>query len=245
MRLSGLAGVHSVAVDLDARTVAVTHDEPADAVLAALDELDLDSHLVDHRAASMLPSGASPEARTQRSALVVALLLNAAFFVVELAAGLVSGSMGLVADSIDMLADASVYGLSLVAVGRAVQGQKRLARSSGYVQLGLAVAGLVEVVRRVVVGEPAPDVVTMVVVSALALAANIIVLLVLRRARGEGAHLRAAWIFTSNDIKVNALVIAAALLVMATGRAAPDLVVGAVIFAIVAHGARRILRLSR
>lgn len=244
MRLSGLSGVHRVAVDLDARTVAVTHDHPTDTVLAALDELALGSSLVDDHA-PVLDGDARGDSRPQRAALMAALLINAGFFVAELAAGLVSGSMGLVADSLDMLADASVYALSLVAVGQAVDGQKRMARSSGYVQLGLAVVGLVEVLRRVVVGEPAPDVATMVVVSGLALVANIVVLLMLRRSRGEGAHLQAAWIFTSNDVKVNALVIAAGLLVAATGSATPDLVVGAVVFVIVANGARRILRLSR
>ena len=244
MRLSELTGVHRVAVDLDARSVAVTHDTSTDVVLAALDELALDSALIDDRGAPALDIDA-PDTRPQRSALLVALVINAGFFVAELAAGLISGSMGLVADSLDMLADASVYALSLVAVGQAVAGQKRMARASGYLQLALAVIGLAEVLRRVVVGAPAPDVATMVVVSGLALLANVVVLMVLRRARGEGAHMRAAWIFTSNDIKVNALVIVAALLVVATGSAAPDLVVGALVFGIVANGARRILRLSR
>lgn len=253
MRLSGLSGVHRVSVDLDARTVSVTHDHGSDVVLAALADLDLDASLVgeqidDHDDDMPAPPGSehvAGETSTQRAALRLALLINALFFAGELAAGLVSGSMGLVADSLDMLADASVYALSLAAVGRAVQGQKRLARASGYAQLALAVVGLAEVVRRAVVGEPAPDAVTMVVVSGLALVANVVVLLVLRRARGDGAHLKAAWIFTSNDIKVNVLVILAALLVTATGTAAPDLVVGAAVFAIVANGARRILRLSR
>jgi cation transport ATPase len=157
LRLSELTGVHRVAVDLDARTVAVTHDHPADVVLAALDELALDSSLVDDPAAQAIAGDAPRDTRPQRSALLVALVINAGFFVVELAAGLLSGSMGLIADSLDMLADASVYALSLVAVGQAVAGQKRMARVSGYVQLGLAVLGLIEVLRRVVVGEPAPD----------------------------------------------------------------------------------------
>jgi hypothetical protein len=42
-----------------------------------------------------------------------------------------------------MLADASVYALSLLAVGRVVAQQKRLAVLSGYLQMTLAVLGLV------------------------------------------------------------------------------------------------------
>lgn len=245
MHLAGCPGVHQVTVDLESRTVAVTHDGSPDAALALLHTLDLGSSLVSDRVAPASPSGTTDETRPQRRGLTLALVINAVFFVAELTAGLISGSMGLVADSLDMLADASVYALSLVAVGQAVARQKRLAAASGYLQLGLAVVGLVEVVRRVATGEPPPDVPTMIIVSGLALLGNIVVLAVLRRARGEAAHLQAAWIFTSNDIKVNVLVIVAALLVATTSSAAPDLVVGTLIFVIVANGARRILRLSR
>ena len=250
MRLSRRPDVRQVVVDLDARTVTITHDSPPTSVLEPLDELGLGCRLVSDAEVpdaevSAPPGRGDAQGTRQRRGLLVALGVNACFFVAELVAGLVSGSMGLVADSLDMLADASVYALSLVAVDQAVARQKRLAASSGYLQLTLALVGLAEVVRRVATDEPAPDARTMVVVSALALAANVVVLVVLRRERGGAAHMRAAWIFTSNDVAVNALVIAAALLVWTTGTAAPDLVVGTLVFLIVANGARRILRLSR
>lgn len=244
MRLAEMPDVQEVDVDLDTRTVTVSHDRPTDDLVAALDALGMGADPVsapDHPA----PSPPAGRSGAQRSALLVALAINAAFFVGELAAGLLSGSMGLLADSLDMLADASVYALSLVAVGQVVSRQRRLASASGYLQLTLAVVGLAEVLRRAVVGDPPPDVSTMLLISVLALAANIAVLLVLRRARDPGVHMQAAWIFTSNDVKANTLVIVAALAVAATESAIPDLVVGALIFVIVANGARRILRLSR
>lgn len=245
MHLAGRPDVHRVAVDLEDRTVIVTHDGSADSLLDRLHGLDLGASLVSDRAAAASRDGSAEGTRPQRAALTLALVINAGFFVAELTAGLISGSMGLVADSLDMLADASVYALSLIAVGQAVTRQKRLAAASGYLQLVLAIIGLTEVVRRVATGEPPPHVPTMIVVSGLALLGNIIVLAVLRRARGEAAHLQAAWIFTSNDVKVNVLVIVSAVLVTTTSSAAPDLIVGALIFLIVANGARRILRLSR
>jgi Co/Zn/Cd efflux system component len=58
-------------------------------------------------------------------------------------------------------------------------------------------------------------------------------------------HLEASWIFTANDIKVNSLVIAAAVGVIVTGSRIPDLVAGGSIFLVVANGARRILKISR
>lgn len=245
MALSARPAIHRVTVDLGARTVSATHDESSEAVLDALSKLGMGSRLVSDEGSAPPSLTAAADPRPQRVALIVALVINAGFFVIELTAGVISGSMGLVADSLDMLADTSVYALSLLAVGQAARRQRRLAATSGYLQLGLAVIGLAEVVRRVAIGEAPPDVTTIIVVSGLAMLANVVVLMVLRSAPGEAAHLQAAWIFTSNDIKVNSLVIVAALLVAATGSAGPDLVVGALVFLIVANGARRILALSR
>ena len=175
----------------------------------------------------------------------MALLINAGFFVGELTVGVVSGSMGLIADALDMGADASVYALSLLAVGTAAARKKQLARASGYLQLGLALVGLVEVIRRFVVDVELPDPTSMIVLSVLALVGNVVTLIVLHRVRSGEVHLQASWIFTANDIKVNALVIAAAIGVSLTDSAVPDLIAGAVIFVVVANGARRILGLSR
>jgi Co/Zn/Cd efflux system component len=181
----------------------------------------------------------------ERRALGLALAINAALFVAELGAGILAHSMGLVADSLDMLADASVYALSLFAVGHGTRRKRHLAAASGYLQLGLALVGLIEVSRRFLTSEPLPDPRVMIAVAAVALVGNVATLMLLRRARSQEAHFQASWIFTANDIKVNGLVIAAALVVLATGSATPDLVAGAVIFLIVANGARRILNLSR
>jgi Co/Zn/Cd efflux system component len=52
-------------------------------------------------------------------------------------------------------------------------------------------------------------------------------------------------IFTSNDIIINAGVIVAGLLVNWFNSAYPDLIIGAIVFVIVARGARRILQLSK
>ena len=246
MALDGVEGVGRLAFDLPARRLVVHHDGDAAPVTAALRSLGMGAR----RDGETAPAGDDVETAPteERGPLWIALVINAAFFVGELTAGLVSGSMGLVADSLDMLADALVYALSLLAVGGTVLRKKRLARWSGYLQASLAVFGLVEVVRRFAAAEAPPDVPTMIVVAALALVGNVATLLVLRKARGGGeaeAHVEASWIFTSNDVKVNGLVIASALVVWATASPVPDLVAGALIFVVVASGARRILTLSK
>lgn len=241
MALADLDGIEGVAVDLDAREVTVDHALEPSIVDAALQTLDLDTTYLDDHG----EMAAASDPRRERNALTIALVINAGFLVGELTIGLISRSMGLVADALDMGADASVYALSLVAVGAPTTRKKRLARSSGYLQFGLAFAGLIEVTRRFIADEGLPDTTSMIVVSVLALIGNIITLLVLQRVKSGEAHLQASWIFTANDIKVNALVIVAAVIVAVTDSATPDLIAGALIFAIVANGARRILRISR
>ena len=181
----------------------------------------------------------------ERYVLRWVLAINATFFVLELAAGLLARSMGLIADSLDMLADAAVYGLSLLAVGGAAARKARVATVSGYIQATLATIGFAEVVRRVLGFGGSPEGTTMIVVATLALGANSICLYLLNGVRSDGAHLRASQIFTANDIVINAGVIAAGGLVWYTDTRWPDLVVGAVVFAIVTRGALRILRLGR
>lgn len=241
MHLADVDSVRELRFDLDARRVQVWHEGEAAPVAEAMRTLGMGAKQAGETEADA-PLPEAEDAR-QRGPLAIALAINAAFFVGELTAGLIADSMGLVADSLDMLADALVYALSLAAVGGTALRKKRLARSSGYLQLGLALFGLIEVVRRFVTGDELPGVTVMLVVATLALIGNVVTLLVLRKAgRGE-AHVEASWIFTSNDIKVNGLVIASALVVWATGAAWPDLLAGAFIFAIVANGARRILKL--
>jgi Co/Zn/Cd efflux system component len=243
MRLDAVAGLRRVDIDLASRTVAVDHECSVGEIAAALDSLDLESTELDEET---LPGPASSvDPRRERRALLLALGVNAAFFFGEFITGVLARSLGLIADALDMGADASVYALSLFAVGRSATRKRRLAATSGYLQLGLAVVGLAAVVRRFLVDAEPPDVAAMVAMSLLALAGNIVTIVALRRVRSSDAHIQASWIFTANDIKVNLLVIVAAAAVAVTDSAAPDLIAGAVIFVIVANGARRILSISR
>jgi Co/Zn/Cd efflux system component len=178
------------------------------------------------------------EGRTLR----LLLAINAVLFAVELVAGWMAESAGLLADSLDMLADAAVYGIALYAAGRSPSLKLRAAHLSGALQLLLALGMLAEVARRAISGsEPEPPV--MILVSLLALAANVSCLLLVARHRHGGAHMKASFIFSANDVLANLGVIAAGALVAWTGSAVPDLVVGSVISALVLAGGVRILRL--
>jgi Co/Zn/Cd efflux system component len=242
MALGASPAVRSVDVDLQERAVVVLHDDGApQGLLELLLPLGYGARLLDSRdvAAGL---DVPPQGAGEQRALRLALLINAVMFVVEGASGLVAGSSALVADSLDMFADAAVYGLALYGAHLGASGQLRAARSSGVIQLVLGVAALVEVGRRLRVGgEPLSTV--MAVVAATALAANLTCLRLLSRHRGGGAHMKASWIFTTNDVVANLGVLVAALLVRVFDSAVPDLVVGTTIAIVVLHGAVRILRL--
>ena len=179
-----------------------------------------------------------------RRALLTILALNAAMFVVEVVAGWRVESMGLMADGLDMGADAAVYLLALLAVGASNDRKLRAARFAGRVQLLLAVLAILELARRALWGS-APEPPTMMGVSLLALAVNVTCLALLRRHREGEVHLQAAWIFSATDVQANIGVLAAGALVAYTGSAIPDLVIGLVVCWLVLRGAIRIGRRVR
>lgn len=180
----------------------------------------------------------------QRRVLIILLVINATMFVAELALGILADSSGLIADSLDMLADAFVYGLSLYAVGRAAEREIRAARLSGWFQILLACGVAVDVVRRIIFGSE-PVSALMMCVGAAALVANIACLMLISRHRAGGVHMRASWIFSTNDVLANLGVIAAGALVWATGLRWFDYAIGLAIFVLVLRGGLAILREAR
>jgi len=243
MALAGVEGVGRVEFDLPARRLVIVHAPSPDEVLARLEPLRLGAWIVGSEPADpVTETDAADDEAAERGALIALLAINGVMFVAEMAAGWWAQSTGLMADALDMLADAFVYGLSLYAVGRAARLQVRAAHVSGWLQMALALGAFSEVIRRFVTGsEPEPA--WMMAVSTVALAANVACLLLIARHRGGGAHMKASWIFSTNDVLANLGVIMAGGLVAWTGTRFPDLVIGTVIAAVVLTGAVRILRL--
>ncbi|MBX9767494.1 MAG: cation transporter, partial [Bdellovibrionales bacterium] len=100
-----------------------------------------------------------------------------------------------------------------------------------------------EVVRRFLFGgDPSP--LMMIGVSSVALIANVSCLLLLMKHRHGAIHMKASWIFSTNDVLANAGVIIAGILVYVFKTPWPDLIIGAIIAVIVARGALSILRIS-
>jgi len=146
----------------------------------------------------MSDRGSSEGREIERRTLVLLLSINGLMFVVELVVGWLAQSMGLLADSLDMLADAGVYTAALLAVGSTTRRKTHAALASGALQLVLAVGVAIEVVRRAVTGSE-PVSLLMIGISALALCANTACVLLLRKHRQGEIHMRASWIFSTTS----------------------------------------------
>ena len=177
----------------------------------------------------------------ERKMLLIVLGINAFMFVCELALGLLAESTGLIADSLDMFADAAVYSISLYAVGKSGSLKDTAARASGLVQVALALLVLVDVLLRFALGSE-PLSALMMGVGGIALIANSVCLSLIARHRDGGAHMRASLIFSMNDVIANVGVILSGALVWALGSRYPDLVIGLVIAVVVLRGGLRILK---
>jgi Co/Zn/Cd efflux system component len=242
MKLEGLTNVQSLEFDIPNRLLHVFHTDNNEQIFQRLDTLKFDTSILS---TASVDNFIIDKQNDERKTLWTVLLINFSFFAIEMATGLISNSMGLVADSLDMLADSIVYGLALIAVGGTVVRKKNIAKFAGYFQIILALIGFIEVIRRFIGGEKMPDFQTMIIVSIAALIANVICLYLLQKRRSKDAHMQASMIFTSNDIIINSGVITAGLLVNWLNSAYPDLIIGAIVFVIVARGAYRILQLSK
>jgi cation diffusion facilitator family transporter len=177
----------------------------------------------------------------QRHVFVLLLAINATMFWLEIVSGILANSTALMADSLDMLADAAIYGIALYAVGKPNSAKRAAALTSGIFQGVLGLLLVAEVIRRFLYGsEPASLV--MIAVGAAALAANISCLWLLRKQREGEVHVRASWIFTRTDALANLGTIFGGGLVLATRSALPDLIVGAAIALVVLYGSFEIVR---
>lgn len=188
--------------------------------------------------------GAQQGATVGRHPLLALVLLNDIMCAVELVAGWQAQSMGLVADGLDMGADAAVYLLALLAIGASGSRKLGAARFAGHVQLALAALAMLEVARRAIMGS-APEAPVMIGVSLVALAVNIVCLAILRRHRHGEVHLQAAWIFSATDVQANLGVLTAGVLVRVLHSPIPDLVIGLIVCWLVLRGALRIRRRIR
>jgi Co/Zn/Cd efflux system component len=176
-----------------------------------------------------------------RRALWVALVLNALMFAVELGASWASGSVSLLADSIDFFGDAGNYAISLAVLGMGLAARSKAALFKAACMGGFGLFVLGRAGWSLQAGV-APEPATMGAVGFVALAVNAGVALMLYRFRSGDANMRSVWICSRNDALGNVAVMLAALGVFGTGQAWPDLLVAGVMAVLALSGSWSVLK---
>jgi Co/Zn/Cd efflux system component len=179
-----------------------------------------------------------------RRILWIALLVNAAMFLVEVFASATSGSVSLLADAIDFFADAGNYAISLAVLSMAAVWRSRAAMLKAGTMLALGLFVLARAAWAAYSGA-VPEATTMGVVGLLALLANLGVAALLYAYREGDANMRSVWLCTRNDALGNVAVMLAALGVLGTGTAWPDLLVAALMASLAVHASWSIFRQAR
>jgi Co/Zn/Cd efflux system component len=177
----------------------------------------------------------------QSSILKIVLVINAVMFVVELIAGLLGHSVSLVADSLDMLGDALVYGFSLYVVARSSAMKAKAALLKGAIMAAFGIFVLGQAIYRIVFPQ-LPVFEAIGAIGLLALAANSMCFFLLWRHRADDINMSSVWLCSRNDIIANVSVLFAALGVWLTRSGWPDILVGLALAALFLRSALFVLR---
>ena len=177
----------------------------------------------------------------QRRVVGAVLWINVIMFLVEATAGLVSHSTALLADSVDMLGDAIVYGFSLYVIGRGSVWLGRAALLKGGIMAVFGIGVGVHVAFKTVYGL-VPTAGVMGAVGILALIANLSCLILLWQHRSDDINMQSAWVCSRNDVIGNTGVLLGALAVHLTGSPWPDILIGLLIAIIFVRSAVAIIR---
>ncbi|MCK0071227.1 cation transporter [Kordiimonas laminariae] len=175
--------------------------------------------------------------------LIVIIAINFGMFFVEFFGGLASGSMSLLADSLDFLGDSATYTISLIVIGMplAVRAKASLFKSLSLFAIAAWVLG--STLYRVFI-EGVPEALIMGTIGVAAFAANVISALLLLKYKDGDSNVRSVWLCSRNDAIGNLTVIVAASGIAATDAAWPDLVVAGIMGSLFIHSATRIVQQS-
>ena len=172
--------------------------------------------------------------------LWIVLAINAVMFLVEGWAGVLAHSTSLLADALDMLGDALVYGFSLLVLARSARWQAGAALAKGGFMLAFGLGVLGEALYKVF--HPVmPGVEMMGVVGGIALAANLVCFFLLYRHRGDNLNMSSTWLCSRNDLIANVGVLLAAggSYLLLSGW--PDIIVGGIIASLFLGSALNVL----
>jgi len=176
-----------------------------------------------------------------KRALWLVIAINAVMFAVEMYGGAMAGSQALKADALDFLADSATYGLSLWAIGRSLQTRSNAAIVKGVSLLLMGAWVFGSSIYQIFVMQ-VPVAPLMSIIGMMALAANVVSVLILVRYKDGDANVRSVWLCSRNDAISNIAVILAAGVVWYTQSAWPDLIVAIFMAGLFTSSAIQILK---
>lgn len=179
------------------------------------------------------------EAR-QKRVLIIVLAVNAATFLMVVAAAILARSSSLLSGGLDNLGDALTYALSLAVVGASAQSKARVALLKGLLILGAAIAVCAQIAWRLA-HPTVPLFETMGLAALLNLAANAWCLYLLSPFRHGDVNLASAWECSRNDVWEGFAVLAAAAGVWLFGAGWPDLVIAGALLVMFLRSSLRVL----
>jgi len=178
---------------------------------------------------------------SKRNILVWVLLINGAMFLIEGIYGWLAQSSALMADALDMLGDAAIFGFSLYVIRLDSIWQNRAGYIKGIIMALFSISVLIGAFYKLF-NPVVPEAFTMGGIGALALVANLICAILLLGFRDSDINMRSAWICSRNDVLANIGVLLAAWGVAWTGSSWPDLIVGVSISALILKSAIEVLK---
>ncbi|MCZ4564187.1 cation diffusion facilitator family transporter [Rhodococcus sp. IEGM 1401] len=197
-------------------------------------------HGHSHGVGGHSPAGAGPP-RSRVRKMVVALVVLVVFLVVEATVALAIGSLGLLADAGHMLTDVLGMSMGLIALMLARKGSAAAARTFGWhraevltaianavLLLGVAAFIMYEAISRI--GD-APEIpgVPLILTATAGLAANIVVMLLIRGDAKDSLAVRGAYMEVLADAVGSVGVLVAGVLMVVFGWTWADIVVGVLI----------------
>ena len=162
-----------------------------------------------------------------RMALWIALWINLSMFLVELVGGAYAYSSALWADSLDFFGDAVNYGISLAVLGASLYWRATVALIKGLTMAAFGLVVMAKVIYAYLLGIP-PEAITMGIIGAIALLANVITAVILYAFRDGDSNMKSVWLCSRNDAIGNVAVIFAAIGVFGTGSLWPDMIVAVI-----------------
>ena len=233
-----------------------THDQKPELHGSSEAETSDDHHEHDHHHGYGHHHGHSHEAgTTDERRIGWAFIVIFSFMLVEVAGGIMAGSLALLADAGHMISDAAALGMSWAAL-RLGKRAADAERTYGYKRLEVLVAFvngctlfviagwiIIEAIRRFT----APVEVlggTMLVVAIAGLLANIVAFLILNGGNRENLNMRSAWLHVLGDLLGFMVAIVAAGIILLTGWSPIDPILSVLVAVLILKSAAQIVKSS-